>query len=91
MGLHQVYKAKSQPFADIANGLTAKSLLDLNALAAREDLLSVLARSPDPMFPDPAERDLAARKIYYVSGGLSATGWRGAIPCRCSRPRRSAS
>ena len=74
VGLHQVYKAKSQPFADIANGLTAKSLLDLNALAAREDLLSVLARSPDPMFPDPAERDLAARKIYYVSGGLANVG-----------------
>src|ERR1035441_4599575 len=54
-GLFQVYKAKSQPFEDIANGIAAKRLLDLNALSAREELLSVLARSPDPMFPDPAE------------------------------------
>ena len=73
-GLYQVYKAKSQPFEDLAKGLTAKSLLDLNAISAREDLDSVLSRSPDPMFPDPAERDFVARKIYYVSGGLSNVG-----------------
>jgi cell division protein FtsW (lipid II flippase) len=74
IGLYQVYRAKSSPFEDIEKGLASKSLLDLNALSAREELLSVLARSPDPMFPDPAERDLMARKIYYVSGGLSNVG-----------------
>ena len=73
-GLFQVYQAKSQSFESIATGLASKSLLDLNALSAREDLLSVLARPSDPLFPDPAERDLAARKIYYVSGGLSNVG-----------------
>jgi len=73
-GLHQVYQAKSQPLAGVANGLAAKSLLDLNALSAREDLLPVLGAAPSPMFPDPAERDLVARKIYYVSGGLSNVG-----------------
>jgi cell division protein FtsI/penicillin-binding protein 2/cell division protein FtsW (lipid II flippase) len=69
-GLFQVYKAKSQPFVDISNGLAARRLLDLNALSAREDLLSLLA----PMFPDSAERDLTARKIYYISGGLPNVG-----------------
>ena len=64
VGLHQVYEAKSQPLAG------AKAALNLNALSAREDLLPVIA----PMFPDPAERDLVARKIYYISGGLSNIG-----------------
>ena len=69
-GLYQVYQAKSRAFAEIDKGLASKTLLNLNALSAREDLLTTLG----PMFPDPAERDLVARKIYYVSGGLSNVG-----------------
>ena len=69
-GLYQVYQAKTQRFAEIDKGLASKTLLNLNALSAREDLLTAIA----PMFPDPAERELVARKIYYVSGGLSNVG-----------------
>jgi cell division protein FtsW (lipid II flippase) len=69
-GLNQVYQAKSQPLAETSKSLASKTILNLNALSAREDLLTALA----PEFPDPAERDLMARKVYYVSGGLSNVG-----------------
>ncbi len=55
--------------AEIEAGLASKKLLNLNDLSAREDLLPALT-----MFSEPAERDLVARKIYYVSGGLSNVG-----------------
>ncbi|MBZ5585481.1 MAG: FtsW/RodA/SpoVE family cell cycle protein [Acidobacteriia bacterium] len=68
-GLYLVYQAKTRPLADVEQGLAAKSILNLNGLGAREDLYPTLA-----LFPDPAERELVARKIYYVSGGLSNVG-----------------
>jgi cell division protein FtsW (lipid II flippase) len=68
-GLYLVYKAKAQPFPEIDKGLAARSLLDLNDLADREQLLPSLAA-----FPDPAEREFVARKIYYIAGGLANVG-----------------
>ncbi|HEY2011997.1 MAG TPA: FtsW/RodA/SpoVE family cell cycle protein, partial [Bryobacteraceae bacterium] len=69
-GLYLVYQAKSPALAEVEQGLAAKKLLNLNGLAAREDLLPAL----NTLFPDAAERELAARKIYYLSGGLSNVG-----------------
>jgi cell division protein FtsW (lipid II flippase) len=68
-GLYLVFEAKSQMFGAVEKALAAKQILDLNALSAREDLLPVLT-----MFPDPAERQFAARKIYYMSGSLPNVG-----------------
>ena len=68
-GLHLAYKAKAQPFPDIDRGLAAKTLLDLNDLSDREQLLPALVA-----FPDPAEREFVAQKIYYISGGLANVG-----------------
>jgi len=70
IGLRQVYRAKEQPLAALPAAIEAKQVLNLNALSAREDLIPALT----PLFPDAAERDLAARKIYYVSGGLASVG-----------------
>jgi len=56
-----VYQAKTRTLPG--------KVLNLNELSAREDVLPVLA-----MFPDPAERQFVARKIYYLSGGLSNVG-----------------
>jgi hypothetical protein len=67
--LYLIYKARSEPLAAVDQGLAAKSLLNLNDLGAREDLLPALA-----MFPDPTEREFVARKIYYIAGGLSNVG-----------------
>lgn len=69
-GLYQVHQAKSEGLADIEAGLTAKRLLNLNTLGGREDLLPALA----PLFPKARERDIAAREIYYLTGGLSNVG-----------------
>jgi len=69
-GLHLVYLAKSQSLAGIDSGLAAKQLLNLNDLSAREDLLPALTS----LFPQAAERDFAARKIYYIVGGLPNVG-----------------
>lgn len=74
VGLYQVYRAKAPNPAEIDAGLAAKRLLNLNDLSAREDLLPALT-----MYSTPAERDFAARKIYYVSGGLSNVGALGRI------------
>ena len=68
-GLYFVFHAKAGNPAEIDAGLASKKLLNLNDLSQREDLLPALT-----MFADPAERDLVARKIYYVSGGLANVG-----------------
>ncbi len=68
-GLYLVHKAKSQAPAETDRGLAAKQLLNLNNLEAREELLPALT-----MFPDAAEREFVARKIFYVAGGLSNVG-----------------
>src|ERR1017187_10764963 len=54
-----VYRAKTRSFAEIENGLAAKQLLNLNDLAAREDLLPYLA-----IFTEPPQRQFVARRIY---------------------------
>ena len=68
-GLYLVYSAKSQAFAAVESGLASKQILNLNELSSREDLLPALT-----MFPDLAERQLVARKIYYISGNLPNVG-----------------
>ncbi|HEV2445358.1 MAG TPA: hypothetical protein VGS58_05530, partial [Candidatus Sulfopaludibacter sp.] len=73
-GLYLVFQAKAPKPGDIEAGLASKRLLNLNDLNAREDLLPALT-----MFTQPAERDFVARKIYYVSGGLSNVGAIGRI------------
>ena len=69
-GLYLVYSAKSVALSAVDHDLTAKKLLNLNDLSAREDLLPAL----NTLFPNAAERELAARKIYYQSGSLSNVG-----------------
>src|SRR5579883_3020494 len=69
IGLFTVFRAKAANSAEIDAGLTSKKLLNLNELNAREDLLPALG-----MFSDPAERELVARQIFYVSGSLSNVG-----------------
>ena len=69
VGLFLVYKAKSNSFAEIEKGLAARTLLNLNDLSSRDDVLPFLT-----MFPDPAEREFVARKIYYASGNLPNAG-----------------
>jgi cell division protein FtsW (lipid II flippase) len=69
-GMWLVYRAKIQDFPAIEQGLQAKQILNLNDLAAQEDLLPVLAR----FYPDQAAREFMARKIYYISGGLANVG-----------------
>ncbi len=68
-GLYLVYRAKTSEFPNVEQGLTAKKLLDLNNLSTREDLLPFLT-----MIPDARQRTEAARRIYYLSGGLSNVG-----------------
>jgi cell division protein FtsW (lipid II flippase) len=68
-GLYLVYKAKAEPFPGIDRGLAAKTLLNLNDLSEREQLLPALAA-----YADPAEREFVARKIYYIAGGLANVG-----------------
>ncbi|MEO8368531.1 MAG: FtsW/RodA/SpoVE family cell cycle protein [Candidatus Solibacter sp.] len=70
LGLNQVHKAKSEGLAEVDAGLTAKRLLNLNALGGREELLPALT----PYFPKTRERDVAAREIYYLNGTLSNVG-----------------
>ena len=68
-GLYLVYQAKARSFAAVEKGLAEKQILNLNELSAREDLLPLVT-----MYPDPADRQLAARRIYYLSGGLPNVG-----------------
>ncbi len=67
--LHHVYRVKTRQLAGIDAGLSSRQLLDLNGLNAREDLLPALS-----LFRSQAERDFVARRIYYISGGLSNVG-----------------
>ncbi|PWU07615.1 MAG: hypothetical protein C5B51_09775, partial [Terriglobia bacterium] len=62
-GLFLVYRAKTRDFA------AAGRLLNLNGISAREQLLPVLG-----MVPDTRQRQDAARRIYYLSGGLPNVG-----------------
>jgi cell division protein FtsW (lipid II flippase) len=66
---HQVYEAKTRQMAGVEAGLRSRQLLDLNGLSAREDLLPALG----PFRPQ-ADREYLARRIYYLSGGLSNVG-----------------
>ncbi|HEV3332519.1 MAG TPA: FtsW/RodA/SpoVE family cell cycle protein [Bryobacteraceae bacterium] len=68
-GLYLVYRAKASEFPAVAQSLAAKKLIDLNNLSAREDLLPALT-----IVPDARQRQEAARRIYYLSGGLSNVG-----------------
>ncbi len=68
-GLYLVYQSKAPVLADASQGLTAKRLLNLNDLGAREDLLPALA-----FLQNARQRQETARKIYYLSGGLSNVG-----------------
>ena len=69
-GLYQVHNAKSAGLGEVEAGLTAKRLLNLNTLGAREELLPALT----PFFPKSRERDAAAREIYYLTGSLPNVG-----------------
>jgi cell division protein FtsI/penicillin-binding protein 2/cell division protein FtsW (lipid II flippase) len=69
LGFFFVYRAKTRSFAAIETGLANKQLLNLNDLAAREDLLPYLA-----LFTEPAERQFVARRIYDASGSLPNAG-----------------
>jgi cell division protein FtsW (lipid II flippase) len=69
LGLHAVYAAKSAALPEIDHGLTAKQILNLNALNAREDLLPALSS-----IADRRAREEAARQIYYISGSLGNVG-----------------
>src|SRR5664279_16242 len=69
-GLYQVHRAKSEGLGEVEAGLTAKRLLNLNNLGAREELLPALT----PFFPNSRERDVAAREIYYLTGTLGNDG-----------------
>ncbi len=75
LGLHFVHAAKSPALEPVDPGLTAKQLLNLNDLHAREELLPVLSQ----VFPQAAERDLASRKIYNLVGSLPNVGALGRI------------
>ncbi len=68
-GLYLVYQAKAPILTQAGQGLTSKTLLNLNDLATREDLLPALR-----IIPDSRQRQEIARKIYYTSGGLSNVG-----------------
>ena len=68
-GLYLVYQAKAPVLAQAEEGLTSKTLLNLNDLGAREELLPALR-----IIPDSRQRQEIARKIYYLSGGLSNVG-----------------
>ena len=69
-GLYQVHQAKSEGLDAVEAGLSAKSLLNLNTLGGREELLPALT----PLFPNNRERDAAAREIYYLTGSLPNVG-----------------
>ena len=68
-GLYLVFHARMPNAAPIDAGLASKQLLNVNELNAREDLIPALS-----MFSEGAEREFAARKIFYAAGGLSNVG-----------------
>jgi cell division protein FtsW (lipid II flippase)/cell division protein FtsI/penicillin-binding protein 2 len=62
-GLFLVYSAKTHSFPELARQLDAGELLDLNRVTKTDDLLPFLQ-----FFPDPAERQSVAGKIFdYVA------------------------
>jgi hypothetical protein len=65
VGLVMVYRSKGP----VLEEATANKLVNLNALGAREELLPALS-----VIPNQREREEAARKIYFLSGGLSNVG-----------------
>ena len=69
-GLYQVHRVKAANLPEIDRSLASKRVLNLNDLNTREELLPALA----PFFSGMRERQEAARKIYYLGGGLSNTG-----------------
>ena len=69
-GLYLVYRAKTSALPSVDQGLASKKLIDLNNLSAREELLPIL----NTIVPDARQREEAARRIYYLSGGLSNVG-----------------
>jgi cell division protein FtsI/penicillin-binding protein 2/cell division protein FtsW (lipid II flippase) len=76
IGLYLVNGSKAPELAAAQEQLTAKKLLNLNDLSAREDLLPVLG----PIVLNQKEREETARKIYDLSGGLPNVGRiRGAL------------
>ena len=75
-GLYQVHQAKSEGLAEVEAGLSAKRLLNLNELGAREELLPALA----PFFPKSRERDAAvsssgemSRSTTFSSASMSSS------------------
>ena len=64
IGLMLVYRSKAGDLAEVEQGLKAKTILNLNDLSAREDLLPALS-----VVPDPRDREEVARKIYYLRAG----------------------
>src|SRR5215471_3925364 len=60
-GLFLVYRAKSVPLDEVDSGLAQKKLINLNELAAREDLLPFLSG----IIQDQRARGEVAREIYY--------------------------
>src|SRR5689334_3114329 len=69
IGLFLVYRAKEASLAEADAGLTAKKLVNLNALGAREELLPPLS-----IISNQREREETARKIYNASGAMSNVG-----------------
>ncbi len=69
LGLNRIYQAKAPDLAQAESQIAAHQLLDLNDLSAREDLLPALG-----FISSQKDRDEAARKIYYLSGGLPNVG-----------------
>jgi hypothetical protein len=83
IGLVLVYRAKANSFAETNAQLEAKHLLNLNDLASRDDLLPFLT-----VLPDAGARELAARRIYALSGSLANTGAIATIEVKRSEVRR---
>ena len=63
------WRAKTAGFPAAEQAFAAKQIVNLNALTAREDLLPILT-----LYPDPAVRELVARKIYNIAGSLANVG-----------------
>ena len=68
-GLFLVVKAKSRGFDQIQSALEHHQIANLNELSSREELLPYLT-----IFPDTAQRQFVARKIYYAAGSLPNVG-----------------
>jgi cell division protein FtsW (lipid II flippase) len=68
-GMFLLHKAKDPDLDQAETQLAAKKLLNLNALSSREDLLPALG-----VITSQHDREEAARKIYYLSGGLPNVG-----------------